>query len=139
MLLVAFGIKAGVSLVLVASASYHTPPHVVTAFSALLTKVGVYALIRTMTLIFRWTRRIFSPFFSVAGLTMVTGVLGAVSSMICGACFRFTLSARSVTWCSGWRCSAGGLAATIFFLVHVMAAKAALFVVGALAHYLRDF
>ena len=52
--LVAFGIKAAVfPLFFWLPASYHTPPVAVSAiFAALLTKVGVYALIRMFTLIF---------------------------------------------------------------------------------------
>ena len=52
--LVAFGIKAAVfPLFFWLPAAYHTPPVAVSAlFAALLTKVGVYALIRVFTLIF---------------------------------------------------------------------------------------
>lgn len=141
MLLVAFGIKAGVfPLFSWLPASYHTPPHVVTAlFSALLTKVGVYALIRTMTLIFPLDQAYFQPILLVvAGLTMVTGVLGAVVQYDLRRLLSFHIVSQIGYLVFGLALfSAGGLAATIFFLVHVMAAKAALFVAGALAHYLR--
>ena len=52
--LVAFGIKAAVfPLFFWLPASYHTPPGAVSAlFAGLLTKVGVYALIRVFTLLF---------------------------------------------------------------------------------------
>ena len=52
--LIAFGIKAGLfPLYFWLPASYHTPPIAVSAiFAGLLTKVGVYALIRVFTLIF---------------------------------------------------------------------------------------
>ena len=52
--LIAFGIKAAVfPLYFWLPASYHTLPISVTAvFAALMTKVGIYALIRTFTLIF---------------------------------------------------------------------------------------
>ena len=51
----AFGIKAGLfPLFFWLPASYHTPPAAVGAlFAGLLTKVGVYALIRVFTLLFR--------------------------------------------------------------------------------------
>ena len=53
--LIAFGIKAGLfPLFFWLPASYHTPPAAVGAlFAGLLTKVGVYALIRVFTLLFR--------------------------------------------------------------------------------------
>ena len=52
--LTAFGIKAGLfPLFFWLPASYHTPPAAVTALLAgLLTKVGVYAMIRVFTLLF---------------------------------------------------------------------------------------
>ena len=54
MFLVAFGIKAAVfPLFFWLPAAYHTPPAAVSAiFAGMLTKVGVYALIRVFTLIF---------------------------------------------------------------------------------------
>ena len=80
--LTAFGIKAAMfPLFFWLPASYHTAPAPVAAlFAGLLTKVGVYALIRIFTLIFTtdvgYTHTIIL-WLSVA--TMVTGVLGAVS------------------------------------------------------------
>ena len=58
--LVAFGIKAAVfPLFFWLPASYHTPPGAVGAlFAGLLTKVGVYALIRVFTLLFPDRRRL---------------------------------------------------------------------------------
>src|SRR5919106_4932284 len=78
--LVAFGIKAGIfPLFFWLPASYHTPPVAVSAiFAALLTKVGVYAMIRVFTLIFvhdiGYTHTVI---LILAGFTMVTGVFGA--------------------------------------------------------------
>jgi len=80
--LVAFGIKAGLfPMFFWLPASYHTPPAAVSAvFSGLLTKVGVYALIRVFTLIFIHDAALVQTVLLViAGLTMVTGVLGAVA------------------------------------------------------------
>jgi len=80
--IVAFGIKAAVfPLFFWLPASYHTPPVAVSAlFAALLTKVGVYALIRMFTLVFTHdTAFTHGLLLVVAGLTMVTGVLGAAA------------------------------------------------------------
>ena len=80
--LVAFGIKAAVfPLFFWLPASYHTPPVAVSAmFAGLLTKVGVYALIRVFTLLFVRDTGYTHPLILVlSGLTMVTGVLGAVA------------------------------------------------------------
>lgn len=80
--MIAFGIKAAVfPLFFWLPASYHTPPVAVSAlFAGLLTKVGVYALIRVFTLIFLqdigYTHNLL---LVAAALTMVSGVLGAVA------------------------------------------------------------
>ena len=82
MFLIAFGIKAAMfPLFFWLPASYHTPPTAVAAiFAGLLTKVGVYALVRTFTLIFvnnvAYTHTII---LVAAGLTMLVGVLGALA------------------------------------------------------------
>ena len=81
-LLAAFGIKAAVfPFFFWLPASYHTPPPVVSAlFAGLLTKVGVYSIIRSLTLLFDQEWAILSDVvLVVAGLTMVTGVLGAIA------------------------------------------------------------
>jgi multicomponent Na+:H+ antiporter subunit D len=80
--MIAFGIKAAMfPLFFWLPASYHTPPTAVAAiFAGLLTKVGVYALVRTFTLIFvnnvAYTHTII---LVAAGLTMIVGVLGALA------------------------------------------------------------
>ena len=78
--LVAFGIKAAVfPLFFWLPASYHTPPVAITAlFAGLLTKVGVYSILRTFTLLFDQQMEITATVLMwISGLTMVTGVLGA--------------------------------------------------------------
>ena len=81
-LLAAFGIKAAVfPFFFWLPASYHTPPPVVSAlFAGLLTKVGVYAIIRSGLLLFdqEW-QQLGTAVLIVAGLTMVTGVIGAIA------------------------------------------------------------
>lgn len=76
--LIAFGTKAAVfPLFFWLPASYHTPPVAVSAiFAGLLTKVGVYSLIRAFTLLFVTDREFtHNLLLLIAGLTMVTGVL----------------------------------------------------------------
>jgi multicomponent Na+:H+ antiporter subunit D len=80
--LVAFGIKSALfPFFFWLPASYHTPPVSVSAiFAGLLTKVGVYTLIRVFSLLFHqdvaYTHTLI---LVIAGLTMVTGVLGAMA------------------------------------------------------------
>ncbi len=79
--LTAFGIKAALfPLYSWLPASYHTPPVAVSAvFAGLLTKVGVYALIRIFTLVFVGERPVLVFLVAIASLTMMAGVLGAVA------------------------------------------------------------
>ncbi len=81
-LLIAFAIKAAAfPLYFWLPASYHTPPPAVSAlFAGLLTKVGVYTLIRVTTLVFDQERVLIGDaIILAAGLTMASGVLGAMS------------------------------------------------------------
>ncbi len=83
LLFMSFGLKAAVfPMFFWLPASYHTPPAVVSVvFAGLLTKVGVYSIIRVSMLITpgdagTWDG-IYEVLAWVAGLTMVSGVLGA--------------------------------------------------------------
>jgi uncharacterized membrane protein len=80
MLVVAFGIKAAIFPVSFwLPDSYPTAPAPVTAvFAGLLTKVGVYALIRTETQLFA-SNSIDTLLLIIALATMIVGVLGAVA------------------------------------------------------------
>ena len=131
--IVAFGIKAAVfPLFFWLPASYHTPPITVTAlFSGLLTKVGVYALIRVFTLLFvEDTAYTHTILLALAGFTMTTGVLGAVAQTD----FRRLLSFHMVSQIGYLLMGLGlytqeSLAASLYFMIHVILAKTALFLV----------
>ena len=136
--LVAFGIKAAIfPLFFWLPASYHTPPVPISAiFAGLLTKVGVYALIRVFTLLFlqevSYTHTII---LVIAGLTMVTGVLGAVAQFD----FRRLLSFHIVSQIGYLLMGLGlftvpALAGAVFFMVHVILAKSTLFLVSGVTH-----
>lgn len=82
LLLTAFGVKAALfPLFFWLPASYHTPPAAVGAvFAGLLTKVGVYSLIRVFTLLFREAPPgLYTLLLAQAGCTMVVGLIGAMA------------------------------------------------------------
>jgi len=82
MLLFAFGAKAAMFPVFAwLPASYHTPAFATSAlFAALLTKVGVYALLRVFTVVYDGSGAFLQPILLIgAVLTMVVGVLGAAA------------------------------------------------------------
>ena len=132
--LVAFGIKAAVfPLFFWLPASYHTPPVAVSAlFAGLLTKVGVYALVRAFTLVFTGdTALTHGLILAVAVLTMVTGVLGAAAQFE----FRRVLSFHIVSQIGYMVLGLGlftplALAGTVFYLIHHIVVKTNLFLVG---------
>lgn len=78
---VGFGIKSAVfPLYFWLPSSYHTPPSAIAAiFSGLLTKMGIYAMIRVFTLIFQPDDFIRNTFIVIAIMTMITGALGAIN------------------------------------------------------------
>lgn len=132
--MVAFGIKAAVfPLFFWLPASYHTPPVAVSAlFAGLLTKVGVYALIRVFTLIFvqdvGYTHTLI---LILAGLTMVTGVLGAVAQNE----FRRVLSFHIISQIGYMIMGLGlftplALAGSVFYIAHHIIVKTNLFLIS---------
>jgi len=78
---IGFGIKSAVfPLYFWLPSSYHTPPSAIAAiFGGLLTKMGIYAIIRVFTLIFKPDEFIQPVFIIIAILTMITGALGVIN------------------------------------------------------------
>ena len=139
--LVAFGIKSALfPLFFWLPASYHTPPVAVSAiFAGLLTKVGVYTLIRVFSLLFAqdiaYTHSII---LVIAGLTMVTGVLGAMAQNE----FRRILSFHIISQVGYMVLGLGlftplALAGSIFYIMHHIIVKTNLFLVSGVAHRLQ--
>lgn len=79
--LLVFSIKSGLLLFQWLPGSYSTPPTAIAAlFGALLTKVGIYALFRTFTLLFYHEQQITHSLIAVmAVITLIAGGLGAIS------------------------------------------------------------
>ncbi|WP_328380756.1 Na+/H+ antiporter subunit D [Micromonospora zamorensis] len=134
MLLLAFAIKAAVfPLSAWLPDSYPTAPAPVTAvFAGLLTKVGVYAIIRTETLLFPGGHAD-TLLMVVAGLTMVIGILGAVAQSDLKRLFSFTLVSHIGYMIFGVALSTvAGLSGAIFYVVHHITIQTTLFLVAGL-------
>ncbi len=140
MFMIAFGVKAAVfPLFFWLPAAYHTPAFSVSAvFAGLLTKVGVYALIRMFTLVFvtdvAFTHTIL---LWVACLTMVVGVLGAAAQ----SDFRKILSFHIVSQIGYMILGLAlftplAIVGAVFYLVHHIIVKANLFLVAGVAQRL---
>lgn len=139
--LLVFGLKAGLLLFFWLPGSYSVPPAAVQAlFSALLTKVGIYALIRTFTLMFPLNQEITHTLIGImAGITIIAGCLGALSgrdvytigtyNVIIGVGFILIgLAAGTETAMTG----------AVYYLMHDMVAKALLFLIIGMMVYLTD-
>jgi multicomponent Na+:H+ antiporter subunit D len=135
--LVAFGIKAAVfPLFFWLPASYHTPPVAVSAiFAGMLTKVGVYALIRVFTLLFTTDPWLTQPLIlTLAGLTMITGVLGAVAQYEMRRILSFHIISQIGYMIMGLGLFTPlGLAGSIFYIIHHIIVKTNLFLISGVA------
>jgi multicomponent Na+:H+ antiporter subunit D len=134
MLLVAFGIKAAVfPLSFWLPDSYPTAPAPVTAvFAGLLTKVGVYALVRTETLLFPG-EHLNNLLMVIALLTMIVGILGALAQTDIKRMLSFTLVSHIGYMVFGLALSSVvGLGATVFYVAHHITIQTSLFMVTGL-------
>jgi multicomponent Na+:H+ antiporter subunit D len=130
LLLLAFGIKAAVfPLFFWLPDSYPTAPSSVSAvFAGLLTKVGVYCLIRVQTLLF--PGELDGLVMVIGALTMLIGVIGAVSHSDMKRILSFHIISQIGYMVFGL--GVGGpvaIAATIFYLIHHIPVKTSLFLV----------
>lgn len=140
--LMAFGIKAALfPLFGWLPAAYHTPPAAISAiFAGMLTKVGVYALIRVFTLLFvqdvGYTH--LTILLIASGFTMVVGVFGAASR----AQFRLILSFHIISQI-GYMImglaifSPLALTGAIFYIIHHIIVKTNLFLVSGVVNRMQ--
>ena len=134
LLLIAFASKAALfPLFFWLPASYHTASAPVMAiFAALLTKVGVYAIIRVFTLMFDGHSSYLGPIIGVvAGLTMVTGVLGAASHFDIRRILSFHIISQIGYMLIGVAVATPlALAGSILYVLHHIVVKANLFLIA---------
>jgi multicomponent Na+:H+ antiporter subunit D len=130
--LAVFGIKAGLfPLFFWLPDAYPTAPAPITAvFAGLLTKVGVYAIIRTQTLLFSHDGPSTLLLF-VAGATMLVGVLGAVAQGEMKRILSFHIVSQIGYMILGLGLfTVAGLAGAILYVMHHIVVKTTLFCVG---------
>ena len=140
--MIAFGLKAAMfPLFFWLPSSYHTPPAAVSAiFSGLLTKVGVYTLIRVFTLLF--TQDVGYTHHTLllvgAGLTMLTGVLGAAAQNEFRRILSFHIVSQIGYMVMGLALYTPlALAGSVFYITHHIIVKTNLFLVSGVVHHLR--
>jgi multicomponent Na+:H+ antiporter subunit D len=139
---VAFSIKAAVfPFFFWLPASYHTPPIAITAlFSGLLTKVGIYAMIRFFTLFFVQNQSFWHPLLlTIGGLTMVVGVLTAASQYDIRKILSFHIISQIGYMIMGLGLfTVFGIAGAIFYIVHNIIAKTNTFLIAGMIFRIKD-
>lgn len=131
--LIVFGTKAALFLFFWLPGPYSVPPAAISAiFAALLTKVGIYAILRSFTLIFYHQPEVTHTAMMVMGaLSMILGAMGAVAHwgirkilaynvIISSGFIVFGIGVASETSLSG----------ALYYLLHDMIAKAWIFILG---------
>jgi multicomponent Na+:H+ antiporter subunit D len=135
LLVVVFGIKAAIfPLYFWLPDSYPTAPSPITAvFAGLLTKVGVYAIIRTQMVLFTDDTRPKTLLLVLAGATMVVGVLGAIAQDDIRRILSFTIVSQIGYMIMGLAFfSEAGTAAVVYSMIHHIIITTALFVIAGL-------
>ncbi len=133
-LFLVFGIKAAIfPMFFWLPDSYPMARTAVTAvFAGLLTKIGVYSIVRTQTLLFTEVRPS-TVFLAFAGLTMVVGVLGAIAQSDMKRILSFHIVSQIGYMILGLGLfTVAGIAGTVFFVVHQIPVKTALFLTAGL-------
>lgn len=128
--LIVFSLKAGLLLFFWLPGSYSVPPTAIAAlFAALLTKVGIYALVRSFTLLFPNNTEVTHTALGImAGITIIAGCIGALSSRDVR-----TIASYNVLIGVGFIIvglavgTESALQGVIYYLMHDMVVKAMLF------------
>ena len=138
---IAFSIKAGLfPLFFWLPASYHTPPAAIGAvFAGLLTKVGVYALMRIFTLLFQSAHpALFTLLLVMSVATMVIGLVAALSERDFRRILSFNLVAHiGYTTATLSLLTPAALAGGIFYVLHHIVVITNLFLVSGVLLRLR--
>ncbi len=138
--IIGFGIKAGVfPLYFWLPASYHTPPFAVSAiFGGLLTKVGVYALLRIFTLIFHGNDFINTLLIIIAIFTLISGGVGALVQNNIRKIFSYLIICHIGYMIAGLGMfTEMAIAGAIFYLIHDIIVKTNLFMLSGLIYKIK--
>ncbi|PAS96345.1 MAG: Na+/H+ antiporter subunit D [Candidatus Dactylopiibacterium carminicum] len=136
LMLFAFAVKAALFPVFGwLPASYHVAGTAVSAlFAGLLTKIGVYSLIRIVTLVWPQAGLAHEVLLWVACATMLVGVLGAAAQVEIRRILSFHIVSQVGYMILGLALASPlALAGAVFYLIHHIVVKANLFFVGGLA------
>jgi len=137
---VGFGIKSAVfPLYFWLPASYHTPPSAISAlFGGLLTKVGVYALIRVFTLIFIEDLFIQNLMLAIAFFTILSGAFGALINNNLRKIFSYLIICHIGFILGGLGIYTEiAIAGALFYLIHDIMVKTNIYLISGLIFRLK--
>lgn len=133
LLLTVFGLKSALLLFFWLPGSYRVAPLPITAlFGALLTKVGIYTILRTFTLIFNHEPQITHQIMLwMSAVTMVLGAIGAVAywSIKPILVYNIIISIGFIVFGIALA-TPESLGGALYYLIHDMLAKALIFILG---------
>lgn len=138
LLIVVFGIKAAIfPLFFWLPDSYPSAPSPITAvFAGLLTKVGVYAIVRTQVLLFTPESRPVTLLLVLAAATMIIGVLGAIAQDDIRRILSFTIVSQIGYMVMGLGFfTLLGIAAVVYSMIHHIIVKTSLFLIAGLVDH----
>lgn len=137
--LIVFSLKSGLLLYFWLPGSYSAPPTAVAAlFGALLTKVGIYAMFRTFTLIFYHEPSITHNLIGIMAIfTMIGGSIGAIAYKDVRQIVTYNVVITVGFILVGLAVSTElAITGSIYYLVHDMIIKALLFLLAGTMIYL---
>lgn len=136
LLLLAFGMKAAAFPVNAwLPASYHTPPAAISALMAgLLTKVGVYALLRALVMLLPASREVLHPVLALVAVgTLILGPLGAIAETNLRRALGFlVIGGIGATIAGAALGNAAGLAGSATYVLHAMLTVTGLYLLAGL-------
>lgn len=135
--LTGFGIKAALfPLYFWLPSSYHTPPVAVSAlFAGLMTKLGVYAMLRVFTLMFELDVFLQNLLLGMAVIGMLSGALGALKQDNIKKAFSWLIISHVGFMVAGLGMGgAKAMEGAVFYMVHDIAVKANLFLMAGLLY-----
>lgn len=141
LLLIVFSLKAGLFLFFWLPGSYSAPPTAIAAiFAALLTKVGIYAIIRLFSLVFYHEPGTTHLFIGIlAALTMVLGAMGAVAYWDVKKIITYNVVVGVGFVLAGFASfTETGMTGSVYYLIHDMIVKALLFLLGGTIIYITS-
>lgn len=137
---IGFGIKSAIfPLYFWLPASYHAPPPAISAiFAGLLTKVGIYAILRVFTLIFVPDEFMQQLISWIAIFTIITGALGAITQNNLREIFSYLIICHIGFMIAGLGFYTEiAFVGVIFYLIHDIIVKTNLYLVAGLVYKMK--